>query len=129
MNDLAEVKEAMRSARKKWHNIGVRFKIGDKNLEAIGKECGDVDHKFNLVVMKWLGKGDNCTWNNICDVLRHRTVDMGGLATKIGMIILYFILCKIIYPIYITYRILYYVLYFILCNKIYNIYYIEEYTI
>ena len=75
----------MWSAREKWHNIGVRFKIGVQNLKVIGKDGGDVDRKFNLVVIKWLERGDNCTWNNICDVLRHRTVDRGGLATKIGM--------------------------------------------
>ena len=97
--------------------------------------------KFNLVVIKWLERGDNCTWNNICDVLRHRTVDMGQLATKIVTFVLYFILCKIIYPIYYTivfYFILckiiypiYYtnVLYFIVYKIIHRIYYIEEYTI
>ena len=81
----------MWSAREKWHNIGVRFKICDKNLKVIGK-YGDVDHKFTLMVIKWLERGDNCTWNNICDVLTHRTVDMGQLATKIGTFVLYFIL-------------------------------------
>ena len=107
----------MWSAREKWHTIGVRFKIGIQNLKVIGKD-GDVDHKFTLMVIKWLERGDNCTWNNICDVLRHHTVDMGGLATKIGMIVLYFIFCKIIYPVYNTN-----VLCFISCKIIYHIYY------
>ena len=107
----------MWDAREKWHNIGVRFKIGVQNLKVIGK-YGDVDKKFNLVVIKWLERGDNCTWNNICDVLRHRTVDRGGLATKIGMFVLYYILCNIICLIYYTN-----ILYFILCKIIYCIYY------
>ena len=85
------MQEAIWSAREKWHNIGVRFKIGVQNLKVIGK-YGDDDHKFTLMVIKWLERGDNCTWNNICDVLRHRTVDMGQLATKIGTFVLYFIL-------------------------------------
>ena len=96
----------MWSAREKWHNIGVRFKIGVQNLKEIGNDGDDVDHKFILMVIKLLERGDNCTWNNICDVLRHDTVDMGGLATKIGMFVLYYIL-------FVSYTILmYYILYY-----------------
>ena len=77
----------MWSAREKWYNIGVRFKIGVPELNVIGMDGGDVDQKFNSVVSKWLNRGANCTWRMICDVLKHPTVDMEEPAIRIGMII------------------------------------------
>ena len=77
----------MWSAREKWYNIGVRFKIGVQDLEIIDKKS-DVDSKFNQVIIKWLNRGVNCTWKTICDVLKNCTVDMKRLAINIGMIIL-----------------------------------------
>ena len=47
IGDFAKVQEAMWSAREKWHNIGVRFKIGVRNLKVIGK-YGDVDKKIQF---------------------------------------------------------------------------------
>ena len=94
IEDFNKVQEAMWNGREKWLNIGAHFKIDVQDLKVIGKDGGDVDHKFNLMIIKWLERGNNCTWNNICDVLRNNTVDMGGLATTIGMILLHFIFCK-----------------------------------
>ena len=86
----------MWSAREKWYNIGVRFKIGVQDLGVIGTES-DVDTKFNQVIIKWLNRGVNCTWRTICDVLKNCTVDMEGLAINIGMIIINYIKYNYIY--------------------------------
>ena len=73
-------------ARRTWHNIGVRFEIGVLDLEVIDKES-DIDTKFNEMIKRWLNRGVNCTWRTICDVLKHPTVHMEGLANNIGMIL------------------------------------------
>ena len=86
IDNFAEVQEAMWSARKKWYNIGVRFKVGVLDLDVIDKES-DIETKFNEVIKTWLNRGVNCTWQTICDVLKHSTVDMEGLANNIGMIL------------------------------------------
>ena len=102
----------MWSAREKWYNIGVRFKIGVQDLGIIGKES-DVDTKFNQVIIKWLNRGVNCTWRTICDVLKNRTVDMEGLAINIGMIIINYIKYNYILMKIFVYRCMFVIFYFL----------------
>ena len=85
------MRDTLWNARRKWYDIGVCFNINIPDLQVIDEE-NDVNTKFRKMIIKWLEKGVNCTWRMICDVLRHPTVDMNGLAKDIGMII-YKIIC------------------------------------
>ena len=83
LDDYPGVSEALWDARHKWFSIGTRFEIGVPDLEVIDKE-GDVEVKFQKMVITWLKAGNNCNWKKVCEALSHPTVGMQHMAKKLN---------------------------------------------
>ena len=83
LDDYPGVSEALWDARHKWFSIGARFGIGIPSLEAIDKE-GDVELKFQKMVIIWLKAGNDCNWKKVCEALSHPTVGMQHMAKKLN---------------------------------------------
>ena len=82
-NDLFEIQEAIWDARPKWKNIGLGLKISTSDIEVIDVNKGNVDDKFQSMILKWLQNGKNCTWAALCKALSARSVGHASLAAKI----------------------------------------------
>ena len=83
LDDYPGVSEALWDARHKWFSVGARFGIGVPDLEAIDKE-GDVELKFQKMVITWLKAGNDCNWKKVCEALSHPTVGMQHMAKKLN---------------------------------------------
>ena len=82
-DDLFEIQEQLWDARSKWRNIGLGLKIRQPDIEVIDVNNGNVDDKFNSMILKWLQNGKNCTWAALCKALSARSVGHASLAAKI----------------------------------------------
>ena len=82
-DDLFEIQEQLWDARSKWRNIGLGLKIRQPDIEVINVNNGNVDDKFNSMILKWLQNGKNCTWAALCKALSARSVGHASLAAKI----------------------------------------------
>ena len=83
VDDLLEVQEAIWDARPKWKYIGLGLKIRQPDIEVINVNNGNVDDKFQSMILKWLENGKNWTWGVLCEVLSLRSVGHDNLATEI----------------------------------------------
>ena len=81
--DLDEIQTELWNARAKWRKIGLKLKILPGELDVIEQDGSDVDAKFEKMILKWLRKGDECTWSILCVALSACTVNYKELADKI----------------------------------------------
>ena len=74
VKDLAEIKEDIWGARKKWYEIGLQLKLIATDLEVIEADYQSTDRRFSEMLLQWLKKGKNCTWRAIIDALSSHPV-------------------------------------------------------
>ena len=79
VNDLTQVLDELYDVRTKWYDIGLRLNVPAKELEEIKFDAPDDNTCLRQVLIIWLRSG-KATWLDLCQALRHRTIDQGNLA-------------------------------------------------
>ena len=80
VNDVVKVLDKLYDIRAKWYDIGLRLNVPAETLEKI--RAPDDNSCLRQVLIIWLRSG-KATWTNLCQVLRHRTIDQGKLADSL----------------------------------------------
>ena len=83
INDFHEIQEIIWDARPKWKIIGLALKIRKPDIDIIDKNNGDIDEKFQDMIIKWLENGENCTWAALSEALSARSVGHKDLAETV----------------------------------------------
>ena len=83
IDDLHEIQVEIWDARPKWKNIGLALKIRKPDIDVIDKNKGDIDEKFQDMIIKWLENGENCTWAALSEALSACSVGHKDLAEKV----------------------------------------------
>ena len=80
VNDLVKVLDELYDVRDKWYDIGLRLNVPAETLEKI--KAPDDNSCLRQVLIIWLRSG-KATWIDLCQVLRHRTIDQEKLADSL----------------------------------------------
>ena len=81
-DDISDVVDELYEARSKCYNLGMAL-IKPSDVEAINTECKESEEKLTKIILKWLRKGNDCTWETLCKALERPAVDMEQLAKTI----------------------------------------------
>ena len=81
--DLHSIVAALYQARAKWKYIGLGLKINSDDLQAIEGENRKLEDCLQCMLIKWLEKGGNNTWEAIVQVLRMPMVGRHDVARQI----------------------------------------------
>ena len=81
--DLSDVQDELWEARSKWYNIGLRLGIPPSDLDVIKKDGDDTEAWFRNMLLKWLRKGKNCTWEALIKALSSPSVGQTMLAESV----------------------------------------------
>lgn len=86
IKDLSIVQNLIWEARTKWMNIGLHLGIIEPELKAIEKKYDkDPDECFREMLSICLKQERRCTWNDITNALKDKTVGFGHLATEVEL--------------------------------------------
>ncbi|MCG8625590.1 MAG: hypothetical protein MJE68_26770 [Proteobacteria bacterium] len=80
VNDLVKVLDELYDVRDRWYDIGLRLNVPAETLEEI--RAPNDNSCLRQVLVIWLKSG-KATWTDLCQVLRHRTIDKGELADSL----------------------------------------------
>ena len=84
MDDLSDVYTKFYGARDKWFEIGLAFKIGFTTLKSIEREqLNDQSKCLREMLARRIQSGGPLTWADLCNCLRHLTVERNDLANEI----------------------------------------------
>ena len=80
VNDLVTVLDELYDVRARWYDIGLRLNVPAETLEKI--KAPDDNSCLRQVLIIWLRSG-KATWTNLCQALRHRTIEQRKLADSL----------------------------------------------